>query len=324
MDWLWGYVSDQTAQFASWINYLVQLLRVFFVDLVALANGLNFVAAADESVWSRLRKFLTFGWLFGQAGFIAKILSWIRQLQAWLKKHLAGIIAFLRKLRAWYDRYYRQHILPMINLIQHIRRYLLVLRLLHIHWADKLDAYLLKEEQYLNKFFLTTRSFLNQALSLASLATNPVSLGRMVLLSVAGRRSMGALVRAVTGLQLGHFFPSTSKSAFAFEKQPVRANDYTDPATNPPPSEILSPLLSNFADGSYEGDYGPTDPDVDAAESLPWGQQFINSLLAGNAAMDDTLYDGMSLTQALQANAGNVYNSAAGATAFALAMIKST
>jgi hypothetical protein len=323
VDWLWGFVSNQAAQFSSWVSYLVQLLRLLFADLIVVATGLNFLAEAEQGVWARLRKFLTFGWLFGIGGTLAKLMSWIHQLQAWLKKHLAGIIAFIKKVRAWFDRYYAQHILPLINLIQRIRRYLLILRLLHIHWADKLDKYLLKEEQYLNKFFLTARGYLNQALNLASLATNPVSLARLVLVSVAGRRAMGALCNAVTGLQIGHFFPSTAKTAFAFEKQPMTARDYTDPATNQTPSEILSPLISDFAAGSYEGDYGPTDPDVDATEHLPWGQQYIDSLLAGNAAYDATLYDGLSVIQALEAKAGNLYNSGDGASSAAMAELKS-
>ena len=133
MDFVLGLLGGLGSSVSSGFAWAQAAIAALTANLFQTISDVNSLAEASQSVWTGLFKFLKFGWLFGAGGMIAKLLGWIRQLQAWLKKHLAGVINFLKKVRAWFDRYYRQHILPQIQLIQRIRKYLLVLRLLHIH-----------------------------------------------------------------------------------------------------------------------------------------------------------------------------------------------
>lgn len=292
------------------VSGIEAFLGALVASLTAAFTVIGHYFTQIGGIFGALRKFLGMVWKFLGKLTIGNIIAWIKRAQGWLHDKLQPLIDLIKRYRKMWDDYYRKHVLPIINLIQKVRRYLLVLRLLHIHWADKLDAYLLKEEQYLNRYFLEVRSFLNQALSLATLATNPISLGRMVLISACGRRSVGALARAITGLPLGHFFPSTSIHAFAWEKQPTSLSSYTDIAQNPPPSEILSPLLSDFAGGSFEGDYGPTDEDIDAVAPLAWGDEFISTLKADLDGADARPPGVLSLWQSVSNQTGDLHDAA--------------
>ncbi len=300
----WVSAGGGGGWFDPWTGWFLHMFEIVFVDLGILASFDQALLSADHSVWSGLLKFLKFGWLLGVGGFLSKLISWIQKLQQWLKNHLKGVIQFLQKLRAWLDRYYRQHILPIINLIQRIRRYLLILRLLHIKFADKLDQKLLNFEQRLTSTWLKARGYLNLALTMAGLATNPVSLGRMLIVTIAGRRMMGAAVRAITGLPLGHFFPSSAKGALSWERRPLTTKDYTDPYRNPPASVLLAPLLDSFAEGSWMEGFGPGDGEVDSVEQLPWGEEYIEQLVAGDAALADVVDDPLSIVAMVENQAG--------------------
>ena len=321
MDWIGQIFGAITAGINTSLAYLVELLVDIQAALVYLWGVLQAIADWLVSVVQKIGAWLKNLWENGIKGLFARLLKIYQQVHDWLEAHLKPIILFLKNLRAWLDRYYQLHILPMINLIQRIRRYLLILRLLHVKFATTLDNWLLKYEQAINKVFLLVRGSLNQVIDWLNLATNPVGLGRLVLVSVATRRAAGALVRGVTGLPLGHFFPFNGPGSFAFERQPMNAADYTDPAKNPPPSIILAPLLSFMTDAELDPNQVVSDADLDASEVTPWGPAYISSLLAQEQGMSLLVYDGLSLQQAVEAGAGNVYNAGYAGAAHTLNLI---
>lgn len=308
MDWLFNLFGTIGGYINVALNYLNYLIAWLLAAVTYLANALEQIATFISKALSAIVQFLQNLWSKFFANIFNRLLAWIRQAQQWLEARLRPIISFLKNLRAWWDRYYRLHILPIINLIQRIRRFLLILRLLHIHFADALDKWLQKYEATLNKIFLTVHGTLNQLIGWASLASNPIGLGRMVLVSVTGRRTVAAIVRAATSLPIGHFFPSTSPGAFAFERAPQSASDYVDEKKNPPASQILAPLLSFISPGEFDDQVGVTDTDIDAVEPTPWGPEYIESLLNASQIFGGLGYDGLSLRQAMEAKAGNVYN----------------
>ena len=321
IDFIFGLLNDAAVEAAAAINWLLGAVVTLASGEIVLAKAIFTEDSIQLTKWAQLLKFLQFGWLLGTGGLLAKLFAAIQKLHDWLQKHIQPIIDFLKKWKAWFDHYYQTYVLPIINMIQRIRRFLLILRLLHIHVADALDKWLQKYEAALNNVFLTIHGTLNQLIGWASLASDPISLGRMVLVSVTGRRMAGAVTRVITGLPIGHFFPSTSSKAFAFEKQPMSAKDYVSEATNPPASQILAPLLSFMGGGEYDDQVGATDSDIDAAEPTPWGPDYITSLLNSAAVIDGLGYDGLSLRQALEAKAGNVYNAGVGGAAAAIAQL---
>jgi hypothetical protein len=315
---LLGGISTATS---AAINWLIGAVAALAGGEIVLSKAIGDEAELELTKWAQLIKYLTLTWLLGIEGLIAKILAAIQRLHDWLKRHIQPIIDFLKYWRAWFDRFYRLHILPIINLIQRIRRFLLILRLLHIHFADALDKWLQKYEATLNKVFLTIHGTLNQLIGWASLASSPIGLGRLVLVSVTGRRMVGALTRAITSLPIGHFFPSTSSSAFAFERQPVTAADYTSEVTNPPASAIIAPLLSFLGPGEYDDQVGATDADIDAAEAIPWGGEFIANVIAHEDYLNSLVGDNLSLKQAIETSGGILYSGTKDAAAILVSML---
>lgn len=308
VDFILGFLGGVNAGGTAAINWLIAAVASLAGGEIILSKAVGDEQQLEETKWGQLIKFLQFGWLLGAGGLIAKLISAIQRLHDWLKRHIQPIIDFLKYWRAWFDRFYRLHILPIINLIQRIRRFLLILRLLHIHFADALDKWLQKYEQTLNKIFLTIHGTLNQLIGWASLASSPVGLGRLVLVSVTGRRMIAAITRAVTGLPIGHFFPSTSKSAFPFERQPQSSKDYLSEVTNPPASAIIAPLLSFLSAGEFDDQVGATDQDIDAAEPIPWGEEYISNLVASEHGLAGLPYNGLSLWQSIEVRAGDLNN----------------
>lgn len=307
MDWVFSIFGSITAGINAVTAYLVALIAWLEAALIYLWGILQAIANWLLTAVQKIGAWLKNLWQGGFKGLFARLLKLYQDVHLWLEQRLAPIIQFLKNAKAWWDRYYQLHILPMINLIQKIRRYLLILRLLHVKFATKLDNYLLTIEQALNKVNLAIHGSLNMVIDWLNLATNPVGLGRLVLVSIASRRAAGAIVRAVTGLPLGHFFPYNGPGSFAFERQPMKVSDYTDPATNPPASLILLPMLSFMQPAELDPQTAVTDTDIDASESLPWGGTFIKNYTDTTEAMNLWEYNPVSITDALQTQTGDLY-----------------
>ena len=295
------------------INWLIAAIATLAGGEIALTKAVGDEQTREQTKWGALIRFLQFGWLLHLGGPIGNLFDAIGRLYGWLKRHIQAIKDFIQYWKDWFDRYYRRYVLPMMNLIQNIRRFLLILRLLHVHFADKLDKWLQQYEMEVNKVFLAIHGTLNQLLDWLTLATNPFSLGRMVLVSVTGRRMAAAITRAITGLPIGHFFPSTSKSAFPWERQPQSSKDYLSETTNPPSSQILLPLLDFLGPSEYDNTVGATDTDIDAAEPLPWGGEFIANVIASEEYVLPDAADPLSIVELLETQAGLLYDAGKGA-----------
>ena len=315
MDWIGQIFGAITAGINTSLAYLVELLADIQAALVYLWGVLQAVADWLVSVVQKIGAWLKNLWNTGFKNLFSRLLKIYQQVHDWLEQRLRPIIDFLKNMRAWLDAFYKTHVLPMINLIQRIRRYLLILRLLHVKFATTLDNWLLKYEQAINKVFGVVRGSLNQVIDWLNLATNPVGLGRLVLVSVATRRAAGALTRAVTGLPIGHFFPYNGPGAFAFERQPMLAADYTDPERNPPPSIILAPLLSFMGDAELDPTQVVSDADIDATETLPWGGTFIANVVAAEDYANNYDADPLGILQMMQDQEGELYTGGQGAAA---------
>jgi hypothetical protein len=323
MDWITSLFSSISVGLSNVTAYLYALIAWLQAGLIYVWNTL---VAAINWLWTVIQKIAAWFkalWQGGFKGLFGRLLKLYKDVHTWIEARLKPIIDFIKNAQGWWDRYYKLHILPMINLIQKIRRYLLILRLLHVKFATTLDNYLLRYEQALNKIFGTVHGALNQIIDWLNLATNPIGLGRLVLVSVATRRTVGALTRAITGLPLGHFFPYNGPGSFAFERKPMKVSDYTDPATNPPPSLILLPMLPFMQPAELDEQTVVSDVDIDASESLPWGGTFIKNYEEATLAMDALEYRGLSITQALQTQTGDLYDAGQATTNYIMDVLAS-
>lgn len=264
--WLYSLIS---AVFVGIYNLLVQVFQ-FLYGILGKVGGLF------KKIWDGFFK-----------GLLTRLANAIIKVHQWLETHLAPLIKFLQKVRAYIDRIYNRYVRPILNTIQQIRRVLLVLRALHIKWAEELDRRLLDIEGRIAQAFLTVRGALNAAISWLSAATDPPRLARLVIAGVMGRRTIAAMVRIYTGFPVGFFLPSTAPGAAPWELPILSASDLTDPARNPLPSALL-PAVDPLAVNDFMAtDPTPTNSDIDGMEANPYFApwfQFIASADAGLGA----------------------------------------
>jgi hypothetical protein len=297
------------------------LAGVFAAFEAALAAVVDFVVQVVDillqafqivgKILGKVGNFFAYVWQHGISKLISGALGLIQKVHQFLEAHLAPVIKFLKRVRSIVDRYYKLYLKPYLNLIQKMRRYLAILKLLHIKWAQQLDARLAKTEQQLTRIFLDIRGSLNMVLNTVEAMTDPRKLSRWVLASVAGRRVAAATVRAFTGLPLGHFAPSNAKDRFAWEHPPLKLADYSNPRFNPPPSVIMAGL---FTGPSLDGTIDPDPPDdatLDAAQPLDYFDDIFHSMFVTDKYFADPSTDEMSIVQTVEQQDG-LYIDAAG------------
>lgn len=93
--------------------------------------GLGVLLKAVDQLWSGPLKSL-----------LSKILEALNKLKDFALKGLLNLARALHKVREWMDEYYDKYARPVLQWIQIVRKYLAILRLFNIKWADKLDGIL--------------------------------------------------------------------------------------------------------------------------------------------------------------------------------------
>jgi hypothetical protein len=302
-DWLSG-IGDFFGSAAGLLDAVYQALVFIWDTLVAVINWLvgvlqavfTFLFQILQGIWKVLQHI----WTGFFKPLLTRIANVIIRAHQWLEDKLAPVLKWLHKVRAYLDRIFKLYVKPILNTIQHIRRVLLVLRLLHVKWAAALDRRLLQIETDIAKVFLTIRGHLNQLIDVVNALANPPKLARIIAATIGGRRVFAAMTRLWTGLPLGHFFPNYAAGALPWEKPVTRSSQLTDPISNPPASVILgSTSVADFFTPA-EGDPVPTDSDIDAsADSFLYGQvfQLMSQQEAAIEAGPSTFYDPVSSLQ---------------------------
>lgn len=299
-------------------QFLQQLLSLLIQGFIYIGQVLlqivTFLGSAIAKVFGLLRHV----WDFVVKDVIAKILKYIQIAHQWLEAKLAPVIAFLHKVRAFVDRWYQLYVRPYLQMLQRMRRYIAILRLLHIHFADWLDRKLAAEEALISQTFLKVRGYLNQVIDTVNALTDPPKLARFIVASLSGRKAAAAMSRMLTGLPIGHWFPRTTADAYPWEKPFVSAADYQDANRNPDVVTLLSGLFDNPPLSVDSPDGVPTDDQLTSLETVPWGDEFVLAL-AGQEALDDITsglpYDPIS---SLRTGQGVFANGAAATATFTL------
>lgn len=170
-----GIVAAIEAALVWLYNLIVSVILFFWNLIVSIVNAL-------VTVFKTIGKFLLNVW----NNYIKKAVTWIashiQKLRDWLKRVLSPVIKFLQKLKHWYDTHILAQQLRLLQMIQRIRRFLAILRLLHIHWADKLDQALADVQQRIQQSIAIVRGTLNQIINTLALVLDPtLFIGRHIL-----------------------------------------------------------------------------------------------------------------------------------------------
>jgi hypothetical protein len=294
-------------QFLNSIVALIQKLFTVLVQVFAFIwKGLQTVADYALKGLEKVAGFFKHLW----EGFFKKIFTGIvdvlRKVHNWLEAHLRPIINWLKKAQVWLERHVWAPLRQYIQFLQRIRRYLAVLKLLHIKWADALDRRLSRTEQELAHVFLLARGVINQVLTWINAASDPLRLGRMIMVAAGGRRMAAALVRIYTGLPIGIFFPHTGTGSHLYEQNMVSAKDINDPRRNPSASAILLGLSPVPIDGFTSDDPTPDDSQIDQLETVPYFTDYADYLLLSEALFDGLDTPRISITDTIVEQKGNL------------------
>lgn len=140
-----GGVIKAVTSLASWTG---DLFRKTFNGLQFLIGGL--LGTLLKDLWGKVKKVVTeLGDLIGRA------------------------IELLKRVRDYLDRIYRDFVRPILNLLQHVRQLLLLLRLMHLKFADKLDKLVARAQVLITKPFLLIRGKINGILDVLEMILHP-------------------------------------------------------------------------------------------------------------------------------------------------------
>jgi len=163
---LGGLISDLYFLIIQVYRLLVAVANFLWAVLVNLVRALLFV-------FRTIGKFLLHIW----QNYIQKAVNWlashVQKLRAWLKRVISPIIKRLEKIKKWYDTHILPQQLRLLQLLQKIRRFLGILRVLHIKWASTLDNALADIQNRIQQSIALVRGTLNQIINTLALVLDP-------------------------------------------------------------------------------------------------------------------------------------------------------
>jgi hypothetical protein len=185
-----GSIFGQIAQvinaiFVALWNAMIALFQFIWNTLVTVVNAI-------VSVFKNVGKFFARSWSDYLKPAIRGLFTHVIKLFDRLHRLLSPLLKWIQKIRKWYDT----HILPMllkeIQMIQKVRQFLAVLRILHVKWAQVLDDKLLSVQSKITQSVEFIRGYLNLIINWIALITDP----RMII----RRNTLGAWLLSHLGL----------------------------------------------------------------------------------------------------------------------------
>lgn len=259
---------------------LIQLFNLIVQVFQFIWNVIGFIADFMLKVFKSIGSFFSHLWTNFFKGIFTKVFSGIQKLTTFLESKLRPIIQFLTTVRKYVDKIYKTYIAPFLKVIQHIRQFLQILKLLHVKFAAELDKALGQLQRDVQGVFTQIRGILNTTIDLLNIIADPSKLLRRPTMVLSIRRTIHALIRQTTGLPPGWYFPSPRPSApRGTGFLPANFNP-DDPNHNPPASYYLG-LDTGVPSFDFLGD-GETIPD-ESVDGLPVFDYFDNEAWpAGN------------------------------------------
>lgn len=201
---IFGAIGDAIETIGSTIaGYLNLVLPILWNDIKAVADALSKAVAELWSALSNIWDWLSNAWKWLHDHIIGPILDWIRNITEWFGEWLAPLKAWVNQIIQMYKWYYLQILKPMLDIIQRIRFFLVLLQLAGVKWAAQLDSYLTEVETKIQESFLAVLSNLNILASWINFIVDPFGniQGAVLLGSISP--IAGAIYATLWGLQNG-------------------------------------------------------------------------------------------------------------------------
>jgi hypothetical protein len=273
IDTILGFFGGVAGEIESILAYLFDLFitALQFIFSILAAFG-DFILNVFKSVGT----FFLHLWDNFFKGIFLRVFHAIGTLTTWLESHLRPIIEWLQRAQRYILHLYTVYVRPILVMIQRIRQVLAILRALHVQWAQDLDNILAHIQSDINAVFLKINGALNAVIDVLNIVTDPARFLRHPVLILSIRRSFSALIRQLTGLPPGFWFPSPKHSAPAGTGKLPLTFLPSDDAANPPPSYYMGvdtpvPSLGGWASGTEVPDnYGDDVPVLDFFTNSAW------------------------------------------------------
>jgi hypothetical protein len=183
------------------INAIISALLFIWKVLVTVANFLYGAAVAIANALVTGIKLFVRGFIHVISdivhGRFLHLFQDYLNLKAKLTAWLAPVLNFLKKIKKIFDKYVMAPLLRWVNLIQQIRKFLVIFRLLGFKWAKKLDAQLANLERKVVQNVLVLQQWINFAISAVSLIMDPSLIMRKNFLLASLLSFLGAVKRVV-------------------------------------------------------------------------------------------------------------------------------
>lgn len=180
---------------AAIFDALVFLYNLIVAILVFLWNTLLVLVNALVALFKSIESFFVQVWNSYIKPGISWLLTHVQKVRDWLKRTLKPVLAFVQKLKHWYDTHVLAQQLRVLRMIQTIRRFLSILRIFHIHWADKLDQALADVQNRIQQSIAFVRGILNQVINTLALVFDPTLFVSRHVLGGTLLGNLGALKR---------------------------------------------------------------------------------------------------------------------------------
>lgn len=180
---------------AAIFDALVFLYNLIVAVLVFLWNALLVLVNALVTLFKSIESFFVQVWNSYIKPGISWLLTHVQKIRDWLKRTLKPVLDFFQKLKHWYDTHVLAQQLRVLRMIQTIRRFLSILRIFHIHWADKLDQALADVQNRIQQSIAFVRGILNQIINTLALVFDPTLFVSRHVLGGTLLGNLGALKR---------------------------------------------------------------------------------------------------------------------------------
>lgn len=225
----------------------------------SFASGLfNALKSAITAIVNQISAFLQHiaqTWL-GQI--LKSMWTTVKQIFQAVQKEITSIV----KLLQYYERlvkYWEQKILgPIINLIQALRKTLVIFRIFHLKFAVQLDNYLSGIEGRLTNIFLWYQKQLNYIIDALDFIVDPFGLISEGLFIGSAIRSIGAVWAAVMGYPQSGITPAQSTAAaartqfYTAQSQQAYMKGLAAGGTNPDDAAIIAAQRQGYAELGYK------------------------------------------------------------------------
>jgi hypothetical protein len=166
-------IGDATATILGGVGAAVQQIQAIAGEL---RNGFRSLTDFVKGFFGKVLAALRHLHLGGFKSFLSHLWGWARKVVDLLRKVLDPIICAIKAIIDYENTIFNLYLRPILELLQRVRSTLVLLRLLHVKWAARLDDRLVHIEQAIANLGLATLRELNQLRTYINLLLDPTGL----------------------------------------------------------------------------------------------------------------------------------------------------